>query len=82
MFCFQVRNPGIYLLCRINYVYIYTWTHANAREQERSGVRVQTESGTGERNTPHGRVKPQCEAHVLSTKISIMPALRTLQNRF
>ena len=22
MFCFQVRNPGIYLLCRINYVYV------------------------------------------------------------
>ena len=62
MFCFQVQNPGIYLLCRINYVYIYTWTHANAREQERSGVRVQTESRTGERHTPHGRVKPTCLA--------------------
>ena len=35
------------------------------------------ESGTGERHTPWA-----CEAHVLSTKISTRPALRTLQNRF
>ena len=62
MFCFQIRQPGIYLLCRTNYTYISTWMHANAREQERSGVRVQTESRTGERHTPHGRVKPTCLA--------------------
>ena len=54
--------PEIYILCRINYAYICTWMHANAREEERSGVRVQTESGTGERDTPHGRVKPTCLA--------------------
>ena len=39
--------------------------HVVARERaqaERSGVRVQTESGTGERDTPHGRVKPTCLA--------------------
>ena len=58
MFCFQIRQSGIYFLCRINHAHIYTWMHANAREKERSGVRVQTESETGERHTPHGRVKP------------------------
>ena len=36
--------------------------HANAREQKRSGVRVQMESGTGERHTPHGSAKPNCLA--------------------
>ena len=62
MLCFQNRRCRDFPLCRINYAYICTWMHANAREQERSGVRVQTESGTGERDTPHGRVRPTCLA--------------------
>ena len=62
MLCFQNRRCRDFPLCRINYAYICTWMHANAREQERSGVRVQTESRTGERHTPHGRVKPTCLA--------------------
>ena len=39
--------------------------HVDVRErarEKRSGVRVQTESETGERHTPHGRVKPTCLA--------------------
>ena len=62
MLCFQNRRCRDFPLCRINYAYICTWMHANAREQKRSGVRVQTTSGTGERDTPHGRVKPKCLA--------------------
>ena len=61
-FVFRSGNPGMYLLCRINHAHIYSWMHANAREKERSGVRVQMESETGERHTPHGRVKTTCLA--------------------
>ena len=54
--------------------------------KERSGVRVKTDSETGERHTPHGRVEPAsyalCGAHMVRVKISTRLALRTLQNRF
>ena len=45
-----------------------THIHVDARERAReqskgrSGVRMKTESETGERDTPHGRVKPTCLA--------------------
>ena len=59
MFCFQIRQPRnlpfvSHKLC----IHI----HVDAREQEMSGVRVETESRTGQRHTPHGRVKPTCLA--------------------
>ena len=50
---------------------------SRTRSEERSGVRVKTESETGDRHATHTP-----EAHALRTKISITPALRTLQNKF
>ena len=63
-----------------------THIHVDAREcareqsKGRSGVRMKTERETGSWRETHAPWA--CEAHVLSMKISIMPALRTLQNRF
>ena len=70
--------PEIYILCHINYAYICTWMHANAREEERSGVRVQTESGTGERDTPHGRVKHENIDHASASHLA-KPILRKVR---
>ena len=38
--------------------------------KERSGVRVKTDSETGERHTPHGRVEPASYAPVWSSSAS------------
>ena len=49
---------------------------SRTRSEERPGVRVKTESETGDRHATHTP-----EAHARRTKISITPALRTLQNK-
>ena len=55
--------------------------HVDARERARAG-KVWSEGANGEWDWRERHAPWACEAHVLSTKILIMPALRTLQNRF
>ena len=65
MFCFQIRQSrNLPFVSHKSCTHIHVDARERAREQskERSGVRVQTESETGERHTPHGRVKPNCLA--------------------
>ena len=60
MFCFQIRQSrNLPFVSHKSCTHIHVDARERAREQskERSGVRVQTESETGERHTPHGRVK-------------------------
>ena len=65
MFCFQIRQSrNLLFVSHKSCTHIRVHARERAREQskERSGVRLQTESETGERHTPHGRVKPKCLA--------------------
>ena len=59
---------------RLQHVFL---PRSRTRSEQRSGVRVKTESETGDRHATHTP-----EAYALRTKISITPALRTLQNKF
>ena len=63
MVCFQIRQSrNLPFVSHKSCTHIHVDARERAREQskERSGVRVQTESETGERHAPHGRVKPTC----------------------
>ena len=77
MFCFQIRQSrNIPFLSHTLCIHM----HVDARERARAG-KVWSEGASGEWDWRETHTSRVCEAHVLSTKISIMPAPRTLQNR-
>ena len=62
---------------------MHTYTRGCTRMRARTVKgKVWSEDENGERDWRETHAPWACEAHVLSMKISIMPALRTLQNRF
>ena len=61
------------------HTYIRGCTRMRARKVK---GKVWSEDESGEWDWRETHAPCACEAHVLSKKISIMPALRTLQNRF
>ena len=77
MFCFQIRQSR-----NVPFVSHKSCTHilVDARQRAREG-KVWSEGANGEWDWRETHAPWACEDHVLSTKISIMPALRTLQNR-
>ena len=76
LFLDQAMPEFIFYLFK-NYAHIYTWMHANVRaSSQRKGL----EWGWKRRVRLEGDTRPS--AQVLCAKISISPALRTLQNRF